>query len=502
MVNKLQDRLFRRDLLHMAVLLAVAYWPLFYKLDAQPLNLWDESFTAVQAVEFQRSDNWWVPTLDHQPDHINTKPPLMSWLAAVGMQALGPTELAVRLPSALAGLATLLLVYGIGAWGMGRPLVGLAAAGVLLTAPAYVNYHITRTGDTDALLALWTTMACWCFFRWLQRPERWQPLVGVGLALALAVWTKSVQGLMILPGMAVYAAVAGRFRLLVGWRFALMAVGSLTLAFSYYLIRELYDPGYLALVARTELFSRFTAAYGGHGASPSYYLEEAIRSRMVPWVWLLPLALGLWAMGLRRREERLTDGWHAWPALSYLVLISVAQTKVDWYDAPLYPLLAVGVASLVIEPALRRLSQGVRGAAVGALALVLLLPYHQAIERACHADRPIQWFAVHYGSYFERLQDQRPDIRRVRVLQEGFIPTLYYYSERYRLEGQPLAIEVESVRPSQPVPDWPPGTLLLTVEPNIVPWVRMRYELELLHEWRSDIPHVHPFQTWRLVWRQ
>ena len=42
------------------------------------------------------------------------KPPLLYWLQAPAVAILGPTETAFRLPSAIAGLVTLLLVYRIG----------------------------------------------------------------------------------------------------------------------------------------------------------------------------------------------------------------------------------------------------------------------------------------------------------------------------------------------------------------------------------------------------
>ena len=480
----------------LAALLVVAYWPLFYLLDAQPLHLWDEAFTAVQAVELRGTSNWWVPTFDHSPDHIHTKPPLVTWLAALGMRVLGPTELAVRLPSALAGLATVLLVYGIGAWAFSNRLLGFAAALILLTAPAYTGYHITRNGDTDALLTLWTTLACWCFYRWLLQPNRWQPLVGLGVALVLVVWTKGVQGLMILPGLALYAAVAGRFRHLLGWRFGLTTLATLLAAASYYLIRELYDPGYLALVARSELFSRFTEAFDGHTASSTQYLDQALSHRFVPWAWLVPVMIGGWALRVRSHEHRLHAGWYFWPALTYLALISVAETKVDWYDAPLYPLLAYGVAVWVVEPLARLMGREHQALGMGLVAAFLLVPYARTLDRIQKADQPIEWFAVYYGSYCQRLQVERPEVQRVVVLEHSFNPALYFYREQFRQTGQPLMLAVQRVQPDHRPPDWPVGAAVLTAELHLIPWIETRYRIRLLHEWRSGIPHVHPFQTW------
>ncbi len=493
-----------REVACVLALLAAAYWPLFYKLDAQPLHPWDEAFTAVQALEMQTSDNWLVPTFEHRPDLLNTKPPLMTWLSALCMAVLGPSELAVRLPSALAGLATVLLLYGIGTWGLGNRLLGLAAAGILLTSPAYTGYHITRSGDTDALLTLWTTLACWACYRWSLRPTAWAPLLTLAAAFVLMIYTKSVQGLLIVPGLVVFLLIgaggAGRLRPLLSGRVVPVAAGALALCLGYYLLREVYESGYIARVARAELFNRFTDAYDRHSGPLSYYLELGARERYVPWFWLLPLALG--ALVLRRRSDLPTVGWHAFPALGYLLLISVARTKAEWYDAPLYPLLALGVVALVVEPALQQLSTRREPVALVLLGLVLLLPYRASIQRVEHAERPLEWYAVHYATYLERLQRERPQIRRLWVPVQEFNPSLYFHRERLLRDVRPpLELVVVGARLDQPPPDLKAGQWVLTCEPALVPWLARSYRMEIEHEWQSNIANVHPFQTWRIVQR-
>ena len=70
-----------------------------------------------------RARSWFVPLLDGQP-YID-KPILFHWLQIVAMKVFGETELAVRLPSALAALAlfwttrrlgTVLFGAAVGEW--------------------------------------------------------------------------------------------------------------------------------------------------------------------------------------------------------------------------------------------------------------------------------------------------------------------------------------------------------------------------------------------------
>ncbi|RPI04250.1 MAG: hypothetical protein EHM71_13820, partial [Zetaproteobacteria bacterium] len=57
--------------------------------------------------------NEWFP-LEYQGQPYVNKPPLYFWLMALSMHAWGPTEFAVRFPSATFGLLTVALVYVCG----------------------------------------------------------------------------------------------------------------------------------------------------------------------------------------------------------------------------------------------------------------------------------------------------------------------------------------------------------------------------------------------------
>jgi hypothetical protein len=64
------------------------------------------------ASEMLRLNDWLVPRLSEEEPHL-TKPPLTYWLLAASINALGRTELAVRLPGAMAFVLTVLVVPGV-----------------------------------------------------------------------------------------------------------------------------------------------------------------------------------------------------------------------------------------------------------------------------------------------------------------------------------------------------------------------------------------------------
>src|SRR5574340_240506 len=82
------------------VLLALVRALALFRLGASPLVGPDEPRYARVAVEMHRAGAWVTPTVAGQP--WLEKPPLYYWLAGAAFSVLGETELAARLPSALA----------------------------------------------------------------------------------------------------------------------------------------------------------------------------------------------------------------------------------------------------------------------------------------------------------------------------------------------------------------------------------------------------------------
>jgi 4-amino-4-deoxy-L-arabinose transferase-like glycosyltransferase len=81
-------------------------------LGAVHLFDWDEINFAEIAREMLATGDWSQPQIDYRPFH--EKPPLFIWLQALSMKAFGVGEFAARLPNAINGLMTLLVLYRIG----------------------------------------------------------------------------------------------------------------------------------------------------------------------------------------------------------------------------------------------------------------------------------------------------------------------------------------------------------------------------------------------------
>ena len=141
----------------------------------------DEGRYASVAMHMVDGGGWLVPEFKGQP-HL-TKPPLTYWLIGVSIKALGPSSLAVRAPSLVAGSLCVLIVFLIGLSWRG-PTVGAIAAGVLGVMPLFEL--VTRFAVTDPLLNLFWTGALGAGWMATRRdPLRWAALFWTCTALGL-----------------------------------------------------------------------------------------------------------------------------------------------------------------------------------------------------------------------------------------------------------------------------------------------------------------------------
>jgi 4-amino-4-deoxy-L-arabinose transferase-like glycosyltransferase len=184
------------------------------------VDLWGkrEQRAAAEAIDTVENGHWLVAQIQGRPRL--EKPPLPRWTIA-GLMCLSGRrdEAVVRLPSALAALATVALVYALGRR-LGGRAVGLAS-GLALTSMGFFISELRQAGNDGPLAAL-TTLALYAAWRRLHAEgaelgeqagaRRWAFLF-YG-ALGLGFLTKGpvillLVGLTIVP----YLAAARRLRL-------------------------------------------------------------------------------------------------------------------------------------------------------------------------------------------------------------------------------------------------------------------------------------------------
>ena len=318
------------------LILAVAAISFLLRLGATPITSPNEGLYAEAAREMLEGHDFVVP-------HINSviyfeKPPLLYWLSAASMAVFGVNAMAARLPSALAGMASVWFVFLLGGALFGRRRAGTVPALVLATSVGFVI--MARQVMFDALLC--ATMTASLVLFWLGTERRSRGLVcGMYAALALGVLAKGLMGLF-LPGMVVvaYCAVAR------DWTRLRLLANPVGLA----LFLALAVPWHVAAALRYHEFTWFYF-YNEHVLRflgtrwPYDFPRQSVTSPTVgviylamPWSLLFP-ALGYHLVSLRWRGIRARPElifMLCW-ALVPLAFFTMAQSRIYYYMLPAVP---------------------------------------------------------------------------------------------------------------------------------------------------------------------
>lgn len=332
----------KKNTLMLLGLLVISYFSLFYYLDAYGLLMWDEARNAVSAYEMSVNGDYIVRYVDGYMDDWELKPPMLMWVQIIVSKFTGFNELAIRLPSALAAFAVVLCFFYFFKKQFDAPLAGFLSALVLVSSSGYVGEHVTRTGDHDSLVICFMVLSALAYFKYLhdEKTNTWL-IIMPGVLIGFAVLTKSVIGISFVPGMLIYTLLSGSLPKLLKDKNVYFAAGVLILIIaSYYISREQLQPGYLQHVWKGELFPRYTNEENRFIHEDSfYYYNNFFAYRFYAWIYfLLPSCLFI-LIGGDIKMKRI---------LLYLVCIGSVffytistGSKNFWYDAPLYPIMAM-----------------------------------------------------------------------------------------------------------------------------------------------------------------
>ena len=307
------------------------------------------------------------------------KPPLIYWLMAIGYHLIGVNEWAVRLPSALAAIAIMILgFWTLHHYGFATPnaahnsetqrshrqlwLSALLGSALIAFNPETLIWG--RTGVSDMLLSACLGMALLCFFlgyaqdttsppqpNWFRPQNQWY--WAFYIFLALAVLAKGPVG-VVLPGLIILSFLfyVGQFRAV------LQEIGVVTgglifllLTLPWYILVILkHGQTYINAFFGYHNLERFTGVVNQHSA-PWYFYFLVVLVGFAPWSIYLPQAmihLRFWQQQKWSQQPRKAQlGLFAcfW-FICIFIFFTIAATKLPSYILPLLPAAAILVALL------------------------------------------------------------------------------------------------------------------------------------------------------------
>jgi 4-amino-4-deoxy-L-arabinose transferase-like glycosyltransferase len=324
--------------------LALSLLPLFTAVGSLGLVEPEETRYAEMAREMTASGDWLVPTLRGFP--YLEKPPLTTWLGAIAFELFGVSELTARLPSLLAAVVALGLVFFLGRRAGGRD-VALVAVLVLATAPLF--FGMSRLVSTDVTFLAAVTAALGALLALHERPTTLRG-VALGVATALAMLIKGPLGVLLVGLGAIALALVDR-----SWRVLLRSMpvsailAFLAIAAPWFIAVSIRHPSFLDFFFVHHHLERLVA--GGdepdlHPKPFTYYVPIVIGG-FLPWILFTPAAIRR-AWKHRDPETRIARVLWVWAAL-VLAFFMLSSGKRVPYVLPIWPALAVGLAPYLAE---------------------------------------------------------------------------------------------------------------------------------------------------------
>lgn len=390
---------------------------------------WDEAWYADASRQMFREDHFLTPIWNGQ--YFFDKPPFQYWMTQPFLYAFGETEMAYRLPSALASIGLTVLVF---LWGFRiktkqttkeRVLLGLSAASVLLSFPHFVDRG--RSGNFDGLFIFLATLSLYLFLLGKRK--------FAGVSLGLSWLTKGIfPGLFPVVTLLPFACY-DYFKNKNKSTFFHLAI-FVGMAAIVYAPWHLFEVNRFEDLIEKSYFASFDQGEFGDHNWTSIVWRFDLRYLAFLWTflrWWFPVFLVSvgWMMlkldgAVRRKKPLSTEQLlrSYLPVVAFMVVfttLSVAKTKNDWYIMPTYPFIALMTADLLLLVG-RRLWGGREVLAAISVFAFANLWFHRG-----QAFPPNKHLAERQVAEYVRAVTL-PDEKVVTAEYE--FPTLRYYSER------------------------------------------------------------------------
>jgi 4-amino-4-deoxy-L-arabinose transferase-like glycosyltransferase len=319
------------------ILTVLAYFSIVQGFDKQTLNMWDEATYANNAIDMLENPSI-VVRQEGKVDLYNTKPPLVISLQALSMKVFGINTFAVRLPSIVFALSTVFFLYLFCFHWFKNHWIGFIGSCILICSPGFVRNHIALTGDLDSVLTFFlTTSFLLSLYLILKSKMDTKYLILLGLCFFLGFMTKGIAGFFHAPTLALLVLIFNR-KLLKEKKVYFLIVPIFLFSILFYLLREWMEPGYLQIVFESEISRVNTVVMDWQVKPFSYYLSNLYKDYFFPFILLFPL--GIIAIIINKEYRKILVSL-ATAILTYFLIISFPKVKLDWYDAPLYPLMSL-----------------------------------------------------------------------------------------------------------------------------------------------------------------
>lgn len=439
-------------------------------MDWMPLRMFDEGRNAVNAVEMMKSGDFIITRFEGISDFFNTKPPLLFWCQVIFLKLFGVSDIAIRFPVALFALATCMYLYWFSKKYLNNEVIGFISILILMTSLGYVNYHGSRSGDFDTLLTFFLLVNACSFFLYLETRSN-NHLYLFMASWILSCYSKGIVGMMFLPAYLIYTLWTRNFSIFKVKKIYGLGILSCGVILSYYFIRDIYDPGYLDAVNKADLSGRYFEVIDGHKHPWYFYIQHIYQYKFFPWIFFLLFSIFYFNFSKLDIVSRFIK-FAFLTCFLFLIFISLANTKLIWYDMPMYPLMAIMSACGVYELYERIKVESPRRAIVF-LVLIFISPYYTVfktiyIPRVASDETSIYFFS----NYVKDHQNKLLKYSNLNIQWHGYHSSNLFYV--YQLQSLD-----KSVKYNQPVRK---GDHLVAYQKDVIEFLKKTHAVQFIQE--------------------
>src|SRR5437870_11283535 len=317
------------------------------------LDDYDQAKQAFTSFEMIKEGHWFYQRTPHE--RVATKPPLVGWVSA-GVFALTKSwDVAWRLPSFLAAIGIMMLLFraATSVYGSTAGLIALAAFGLNLLSP-----RLATLVRTDMPLALVIFLIGLLISQKIQMEEAWKPQdrVYIFALLTVAMLIKGpIVYAFLLPGIALFEwrcrrhpPEADRYSAWSGWW---PWIASLAVFLLWVVGGVIFQRGFFDEVVMREFAARFAETI--HRPQPLYFYLPHLLHKFAPWsalmiaVAILGLVSRRWKIRVAFREMSPETFWLVCWSLGGLVAMSLIPSKRVDRIFPIVPPLCLLLAAQI-----------------------------------------------------------------------------------------------------------------------------------------------------------
>jgi 4-amino-4-deoxy-L-arabinose transferase-like glycosyltransferase len=307
---------------------------LFANLQRGDLSGYDDAVYAHEARSMILSGDWWNVRFN---GYLNFEyPPMFLWMEAVSMKTFGFTDFAAKFPSAVLGVATILLTALLAFELTGDAWLSLFAGIVLLSTQYFMKY--ATHAMTDVPFTFFVTVTALAYLRGLRNPKYF---VLCGAAIGSAILTRSVMGLLPAPAILAHLLFVKRQHLLRSRQFLIGAILAAAIPAVWY-GSQYATHGNVFVAKHTEFVGGKIASSTLTPAQRLTGLAEYPRLLFSSyWPWLPLLLLGLIKQARRSLSRDECAAFLLLWVFCIIVPLSLAETKLLRYLIPLFPVFSI-----------------------------------------------------------------------------------------------------------------------------------------------------------------